>query len=263
MTPVESTSTLRSHGPSNAPALVYLPGIHGDWTLISSFRAAVQQSARFLEFTYPRTETWSLSDYANDVRAHVRTSGCERPWILAESFGSQVAWQWLADAANDDPTWRPQGLILAGGFVRYPLMANLRFAASIHRRASMRMLSGCLGFYRRYAWFRHRHAPETLASIDEFVARRTEQDRRAMCWRYELIRGSDFRETARATTLPVYALTGFFDPIVPWIFPWIGLKRDCPGFRAHRLIWKADHNVLGTAPQASARQVLEWMQVPH
>jgi hypothetical protein len=46
---------------------------------------------------------------------------------------------------------------------------------------------------------------------------------------------------------------------VPWIFvlPW--LRGDCPALREYRVIWHADHNVLGTAPKAAAELVLRWM----
>ena len=55
---------MRVHGDASLPTLVYLPGLHGDWTLVSSFRAAIAGRVRFVEFTYPLTTTWSLDDYA-------------------------------------------------------------------------------------------------------------------------------------------------------------------------------------------------------
>jgi hypothetical protein len=49
---------------------------------------------------------------------------------------------------------------------------------------------------------------------------------------------------------------------VPWPFvhPW--LRRNCPGFRERQVIFNADHNVLGTAPQQSADYILRWMSEP-
>ena len=116
-----------------------------------------------------------------------------------------------------------------------------------------------LKFYAQYARLRHRRAPETLASVAEFVERRTKADRDAIASRYPLIAANDPREAARRTKLPVYALTGFFDPIVPWplVYPW--LRRHCGGFCGSRIVFNADHNVLGTAPQKSAEQILSWM----
>ena len=58
---------MRSHGEAERPTLIYLPGLHGDWTLVSSFRGALGNRVRFVEFTYPRTVTWSLEDHARAV----------------------------------------------------------------------------------------------------------------------------------------------------------------------------------------------------
>ena len=38
--PVEELQT-RIHGDASLPPLVYLPGLHGDWTLVTSFRLAM------------------------------------------------------------------------------------------------------------------------------------------------------------------------------------------------------------------------------
>jgi len=46
---------LRIHGEGSLPTLIYLPGLHGDWTLIGGFRQALAGRARFVEVTYPRT----------------------------------------------------------------------------------------------------------------------------------------------------------------------------------------------------------------
>jgi hypothetical protein len=47
---------------------------------------------------------------------------------------------------------------------------------------------------------------------------------------------------------------------VPWplVHPW--LKKHCGGFRERRIIFNADHNVLGTAPQQSADQIMNWIR---
>ena len=270
---------VRVHGPAGLPTLIYFPGLHGDWTLISSFRASVAGRARFVEITYPRTVDWSLADYAAAVEAGLLKHGIEHGWVLAESFGSQVAWALLgriAGGPNEAPLgvpgganadasagrFRADGLVLAGGFVRYPVMWLLRLGRAVCGGISLRWITGILVTYAKYARFRHRHAPETLANISEFIARRTETDRRAMEHRLRLITSYDPRPTARQTTLPVYWLTGALDPIVPWpsIRPW--LKRHCPGYRDGRVIWRADHNVLSTEPRAAAAVILDWMATP-
>lgn len=255
----EETIQLRIHGQSDLPTLIYLPGLHGDWTLVSSFRAAVKEKLRFVEFAYPRITTWTLDAYAAVVTEELLSRGITRGWILAESFSSQVAWKILEFRDRGPTSFEPLGLILVGGFVRHPVVWGVHGFHAAHRLMPWWMFRLLLKFYALYARLRHRRAPETLASIAEFVERRTEADRAAIASRYPLIAKYDARETARRTTLPVHALSGFFDPIVPWplVHPW--LRRNCPGFRASRIIFSADHNVLGTAPQKAAEQILRWM----
>ena len=106
---------IRIHGEASLPTLVYLPGLHGDWTLVSSFRKAVFGRVRFIEFTYPRTLTWSLDDYATAVDSALLENGITSGWLLAESFSSQVAWP-IAEKGRLET----KGIILAGGFVRHP-----------------------------------------------------------------------------------------------------------------------------------------------
>src|SRR5512143_2946717 len=93
---------VRIHGDTSLPTLIYLPGLHGDWTLVSSFRAAVAGSVRFVEFSYPRTVTWSLDDYARALEAELLARGIGHGWLLGESFGSQPAWQLVARSLADE-----------------------------------------------------------------------------------------------------------------------------------------------------------------
>lgn len=251
---------IRVHGDASLPTLIYLPGLHGDWTLVSSFRAAVRGRVRFVEVAYPSTTTWTMEDYGRAVLDALRSHDVRTGWVLGESFGSQVAWQLLELAAAPASPFEPDGLILAGGFVRYPLPWGVHLVSWVNRLVPMCLLRAGLRLYVAYAHLRHRHAPETLASIGEFFTRRSEPaDKQAIVHRYSLILASDPRAFARQWTRPLFHLTGLVDPIVPfWLVrPW--LRRHCPGYRGRRLIWRADHNVLGTAPLAAAEQVLSWM----
>jgi hypothetical protein len=121
-----------------------------------------------------------------------------------------------------------EGVILAGGFVQHPMQWGVRLAEKLAGSNSLSLLTRIIFGYAKTARFRFRHSPETLASIDEFVARRTDLDRQAATWRLRLVGQSDARETARQIEAPVFALTGVLDPIVPWpfVFPW--LHRYCP-----------------------------------
>src|SRR5437764_14648416 len=106
---------IRIHNPEAKPTLIYLPGLHGDWTLIGGFREALGNRARFVEITYPRTLTWSLDDYAAGVEEALRNACIQQGWLLGESFGSQILWPLLARNRLV-----VRGAILAGGFARHP-----------------------------------------------------------------------------------------------------------------------------------------------
>lgn len=245
---------IRVHGDAALPTLIYLPGLHGDWTLVTSFRLAVRGRVRFVEFTYPRSLEWSLEAYADAVEGALLAEGIGRGWVLAESFGSQVAWPLMQPRR-----FQPEGLILAGGFVKHPLKRCVQVTERLGMGVSLTWLTRVLFWYARVARLRFRHAPEVLAGLQEFLVRRTELDRRAAVHRLRLIAGSDLRPIARATSVPVFHLTGVLDPVVPWPPVQRWLRRECPGWRANRVVWTADHNVLGTGTAASAEQVLRWL----
>jgi len=245
---------LRIHGDASLPTLIYLPGLHGDWTIIGGFRRALAGRVRFVELTYPRTLDWSLDDYAVAIEIALAKNGVTTGWLLGESYGSQIVWPLVA--RGNFPT---QGVVLAGGFVKHPLHAAVRFAEIMAGRIPLRLIVWIIFSYAKIARFRFRRSPETLATIDEFVSRRTELDRRAAQHRLHLIAGNDPRETAMKTTLPLFCLTGFLDPIVPWPLVRRWLKQNCPALRDYKIIRRADHNVLGTASKESAEQILKWI----
>src|SRR5580765_7991273 len=83
---------VRVYGNDTLPTLIYLPGLHGDWTLVTSFRKHVLGKVRFVEMTYPRTLTWSLEAYAEAIETALAQNGVTHGWLLGESFGSQPLW---------------------------------------------------------------------------------------------------------------------------------------------------------------------------
>ena len=246
---------IRIHGDAALPALIYLPGLHGDWTLVGSFRRAVSGRVRFVEVTYPRTLTWSLADYAAGVEAALAEQGVHRGWLLGESFSSQVVWCLVT--RNQ---FQIEGVILAGGFVRHPMPWGVRLAERLCGGISVKLLKRLLFGYAKVARLRFRHAPEVLANLQEFIARRTEPDWQAAIHRLRLIAQNDPRPIARAATMPVYALSGSRgSPSCPGSAVRRWLKKNCPGLRRYKVIGCADHNVLGTAPQAAADLAVRWM----
>jgi len=249
--------TVRVHGPGEAPALVYLPGIHGDWTLVAGFRARVLPRVRFVDMSYPRTDAWTLEAYADAIARGLEAHGIRSAWVVAESWGSQPGWLLADRSRRGVGPFRVDGLVLAGGFVQHPWPWSVTRARHHFSTIPVARLQRGFGAYRLYARFRLRHAPETLADLDEFVARRTERDLRAAVHRLDLMEANDLRPLARAFPDPLYYLTGAADPVVPW--PWVRrwLERNCPGYRGCRVLWRADHNVLNGI--GAAEQVLAWM----
>lgn len=242
------------HGPVQAVTLVYLPGVHGDSMLLGHFRRALGERVRLVEITYPRTLSWSLGDYARGVEAALAEQDISSGWLLGESFGSQVLWELLAHGE-----FHATGAILAGGFARHPApwMANL--AARICGKRSFNVLRLFTWAYLKTSRVRFRHSPETLASVEQFVERRTIEDCQAWRHRLMLVARNDPRAMVQAIRVPLYALSGWLDPIVPWFAVKRWFQRNCPTLCEHRVIWLADHNVLGTAPDAAAAQVLQWL----
>lgn len=252
--PVPDFVEIQIQFPSACPTLIYFPGLHGDWTLIGGFREALNARARFVELTYPRSLTWSLEDYATGVEEALAKQEITRGWLLGESFGSQIIWPII-----ERKKFQVDGVILAGGFVRHPTTAGVRFAEWLAGSLSLALVTRILFGYARLARIRFRRSPETLARINEFIARRTKLDQKAAQHRLHLLARADFCGIARRANVPIYAITGMFDPIVPW--PWVRrwMKTNCPALREYRVIRSADHNVLGTSPQKSAEQIVKWI----
>ena len=254
---------LRSHGDAHFPTLIHLPGLHGDWTLLGPFRDALAGRVRLVETTYPRNQDWVLEDYAVALETALSEHGITRGWVIGESFSSQVAWQFLARQLErgDRAAFRFDGLLLVGGFVRHPWAWGVRIAHSASCTVPMPLLRMLCGIYGRMAGRRYCDRPEIVTELNEFVARRTnEADRRAMTGRYRIISDTDLQPAARSAGVPVYHLSGAWDPIVPWwqVRPW--LRRYCPGYRASKVLWRAGHNVLLSASSESAEQILEWIR---
>ena len=68
------------------------------------------------------------------------------------------------------------------------------------------------------------------------------------------------RPVVARANCPIYLLAGAIDPVVPvWpVLRW--LRKNCPMFKGHRIIWPADHTVLATEPSKSLKQIDEWVQ---
>lgn len=255
---LHETAQLRVHHPEIREAtLVYLPGLHGDWTLLAGFRQALGNRVRLVEITYPRTRTWSLEEYAAGIETALAQAGIDRGWLLGESFGSQVLW-----ALVRRRRFTVEGAILAGGFARHPMLWGVHFAWWCLRVVPAALVRPILRIYAGVARVRFRHSPEVLAGVAEFVSRRTNADRLAALHRLRLIAHNDPRPVVQQLQVPLFLLAGAVDPIVPWCRLHGWFRRNCPTLRGRRIVWHADHNVLGTGPKAAARQISQWICTP-
>jgi pimeloyl-ACP methyl ester carboxylesterase len=259
---------IRIHGDRSKPALVYLPGLHGDWTLVTPFRLALKERVCFVEITYPRSLSWNIENYASSIEDELLKRGVVRGWLLGESFGSQITWPLmeknlpssaLHQTSLRQNSFKVEGIILAGGFVKHPWKWGPGLLRRIGERTSMKGYGAELRFYSSYMKFRHRRSPEAQAGIEEFAARRTDLDRQAMRARLQLLDQYDPRPTARQTHVPVHYLAGLVDLLVPWVLVRWWLMRHCPGYRGGKTFCLADHNVLSTAPKGCAEAVVKWM----
>jgi pimeloyl-ACP methyl ester carboxylesterase len=254
------TLQIRVHSAPEGPTLIYLPGLHGDWTLVTPFRRHVAGHATFVELTYPRTLEWSLQDYAARILSALDRNNIRHGWLLAESFGSQIAWAICDSLARSGGTaqFRLQALVLAGGFGPYPVKPAARWIASRRTRSPGQRASLTMRAYALLLRLRFFRCAEDRQAVAEFIARRTPLDRAAILHRLRLLIDNDPRPVMARFRLPLYYLTGFVDPIVPWFLIRPALRRQCPGFRESKIIFSADHNVLGTAPKPSLVQILKW-----
>lgn len=247
---------LRTYSDPKLPTLVYLPGVHGDWTLVAGFRAALKGRVHFVEMTYPRSLEWTIQDYADAIEKALLERGITRGWLLGESFGSQLVWPFLQGQSQ----FHVQGVILAGGFVKHPWAWGPRALRWLGEMTPMPLYRAELKLYGVYSRFRHRRTPDALKLVDEFVARRTKFDREAMRYRLKLLDDYDPRPIARATLAPIYYLAGLVDPLVPWVLVRRWLRKNCPSYRGGKTFWLADHNVLATASRSAANLVVKWME---
>jgi pimeloyl-ACP methyl ester carboxylesterase len=226
---------LRVHE-GDGPTLVYLPGLHGDWGLIGQFRRDLGRRVRFVEFAYSKDPV-TLPDLSRLVHEALGRAGISGGWLLGQSFGSQVAWGLLERGYAAD------GVILAGGFVKHPWPWGAAFLRAVMGGLPAGVVKPVYSFYSRACNALARREPERAAEIMEFAARR----------------GAPEWKAARGAKAPVYYLGGGIDPLVPWPLVTRWLKRECPGYKGAAILPLSDHNVLGSAPKASADRVLGWL----
>ena len=241
-------------GPEDRPTLIYVPGIQGDCTLIPALRRALGNDVYWVELTYPQTTGWTLERYASELLECLRQRGIKRGWLLGESFGSQVVFSVVGQCSLDgkNPFFEVEGIVLAGGFVRHPFVPGVHLARILTQYTPAFLLKLLLHIWKFCSQIRVGDDPVRQKSILDFVARRTEEDLQAWVHRLRLISAARLGEVAARSTIPLFAIAGFWDPVVVWPPVRWWLRQHCRGYRKWKTVWSADHTVLFTQPDVSA-----------
>ena len=198
-------------GPIGAPAVVYVPGIHGDWTPLWRIRNVLRRHCRLIEIAYPRTaERWSLDEYTTRLTALIDRLDLSTVHLLAESFGSLVGWTF----ASRHPE-RVKSLMVAGGFCSSPGRVKVAAADLALRLFPARLLDKMVDLYLAYLIKRGFPASAFHRQSEFFPATRTRPGWRSTHNRLKIIRRTDVRSRLGELSIPVLYFGGACDWIVP------------------------------------------------
>lgn len=242
-------------GDPNAPPILYLPGVHGDWTPQVRARPILTRDFHFVETAYPRIENWSIDDYARALKELLDGLGIESAHIVGESFGSLVAWQF--GIANPE---RVRSFTLVGGFSRPPRFRLATAAAAALKSLPTKLLESAIDLYiaGKAAVGEHRETFESGA----YPATRTRRGRRATANRMTIIQESEFRDQLKEIQFPVRYLGGARDILVP-------VRREIATLLAHlpphcdfqsELVAGAPHAVIASHPEQTVEHISRWVR---
>lgn len=259
MNAIEQSSELVTQitGPADAPVIIYLPGLHGDWTLMGELRPLLTGRARLVEVAYPHASAvWGLSDYAARLRAQFLRLELPPAHLLAESFGSLVA---LRYAMRHRECVR--SLILAGGVTRSPGALRMALMRALFAVFPVGMIDRMVERFRRELP-RRGHDPALFQCLGElFPAGRSARGKRASQRRLEIVQRADLRPGLGELRLPVFYLGGGRDSVVPVRREIKTLRKRLPAesrFRSE-LLPKAPHPILPARPRECAELIGGWI----
>ena len=241
-------------GDRQATPVLYLPGVHGDWTPQLAARPLLSREFRFIETAYPRIETWSIEDFARALKRLLDDLGIESAHIVGESFGSLVMWQF--GLANPE---RVRSFTLVGGFCRPPRFRVAAAASAALKSMPTSVLESIIDRYvaRRSALGEERESFD----IGAYPAARTLQGRRATANRMSIIQASDFTVRLKEIESPVRYLGGANDIVVP-------VRREIATLLAHlpphcdfrsELVAGAPHAMIPSHAQEIVDHLRRWV----
>ena len=241
-------------GDPNATPLLYLPGVHGDWTPQVRARPLLSRNFHLVETAYPRIENWSIEDYALALKELLDGLAIQSAHIVGESFGSLVGWQF--GIANPE---RVRSFTLVGGFSRPPRFRAAAAAAAVLKSLPTSLLESAIDLYvaGKSAVGEHREIFDSGA----YPATRTPRGRRATANRMSIIQDSEFRDQLKEIGFPVRYLGGERDVVVPVRREIATLQAMLPlhcDFRSE-LVAGAPHAVVASHPEECAEHLSRWV----
>ena len=251
----ESGLVFQTSGSPRAAPILYLPGVHGDWTAQAEVRSRLSEEFYFVETAYPRVSNWSINDYACAVNRLLNHLGIDSPHVVGESFGSLVGWQFGMESPN-----RVQSFTLIGGFTRPPRFRVAAAAAAALKTVPTGLLEwGIDSYVARKSGLGERR--ETF-DMGAYPATRTQRGRLAAANRMAIIQATDFRDRLSQVRFPVRYLGGSNDIVVP-------VRREIDTLLAHlppncdfqgELLTRAPHTIIASHPEQTVNHLSRWIR---
>lgn len=244
-------------GPEGAPALVYVPGIHGDWTPLWRIRELITRHWRLVEIAYPRSAThWTLDDYVSRLGDLFDHHDLASVHLLAESFGSLIGWTFACRHPE-----RVRSLLVAGGFSVSPGRVKVAAAELALHLFPAALLDKAVDFYLLYLIRRGFPSSAFHREGEFFTATRTSFGWRATRNRLKIIRKTDLRGSLGELRVPIFYFGGAWDWIVPVNREIATLNRHLhPACKFHsHLFPKAPHPIIPSRYRQVAQLIFDWI----
>lgn len=246
----------RVSGPEDAPAAVYLPGVHGDWTPNEGARAVLGAGIRLIEVAYPRMAEWQLHDFARSLGEVLDTLGVGSVHLIGESFGSLIGWE-----VGLNHPHRVRSLLLVGGFAQPPAYGLASSAKWALRCLPTIVLETGIDAYVLYKGRKGERRLGRQQGVVPYPAARTPRGKLATANRMAIIERTDVRDRLHQIAHPVRYIGGETDLVIPVHRELATLERHLPEhceFRSH-LIRRGPHAVIASHPEATAEKLAQWV----
>lgn len=243
-------------GSEELPTLVYLPGVHGDWTPLARARSLLGEAARLVEVAYPRVADWTLPDFAKALENLLDLLKLDSVHLVGESFGSLVAWEFGLAHPH-----RVRSLSLVGGFSQPPDSRTARWARHALSLVPTVLFETGIDLYVAHKNRRGetRHPGDGAPA---YAAVRTTRGRRATANRMDIIHRTDFRPRLGDVAFPVRYIGGEKDRLVPVQRELATLEKYLPtacDFQG-RILSAAPHMIIASHPEQTSGHLHTWVR---